>query len=84
MRPPVRSTVSASTGYILSGVSPDSMDHHPDHDGDHAQRPHHGEGDKATLHKVHLTSVQAKRPQCGGASEAAIPPDIRGRTPGDA
>jgi hypothetical protein len=34
--------------------SPDSMYQHPDHDSDHAQRSHEGEGDKATLHEAHL------------------------------
>jgi hypothetical protein len=34
-------------------ASPDSMHQHPDHDSDHAQRPHDGEGDKATLKKIH-------------------------------
>jgi hypothetical protein len=31
-----------------------SMHHYPDHDGDHAQRTHHGECDKDALHWVHL------------------------------
>jgi hypothetical protein len=30
-----------------------SMHQHPDHDSDDAQRPHDGEGDKATLEKIH-------------------------------
>jgi len=31
-----------------------SMHQHPDHDSDHAQRSHDGEGDKATLERIHL------------------------------
>ena len=30
-----------------------AMHQHPDHDSDDAQRPHDGEGDKATLEKIH-------------------------------
>ena len=31
-----------------------SMHQHPDHDSDHAQGSHDGEGDKATLERIHL------------------------------
>jgi len=48
--------------------SPDSTHQHPDHDSDHAQRSHDGEGDKATLHKAHLGEglCNGVRPQRGG------------------
>jgi hypothetical protein len=39
---------------IAVATAPDSMHQHPDYDSDHAQRSHDGEGDKATLEKIHL------------------------------
>jgi hypothetical protein len=41
--------------------SPDSTLQHPEHDSDHAQRSHEGEGDKATLHKAHLRRPVPRR-----------------------
>jgi hypothetical protein len=40
--------------------SPDSMYQHPDHDSDHGQRSHEGEGDKATLHEAHLRRLMPR------------------------
>jgi len=52
-----------------------SMHQHPDHDSDHAQRSHDGEGDKATLERIHLRRpVPGRTAPARGAegAEAAI------------
>jgi hypothetical protein len=54
-----------------------SMHQHPDHDSDHAQRSHDGEGDKATLERIHL-----RRPVPGRTAPARGLRALRPRSSG--